>query len=472
MFLFLNIHSMRYFLTFAVMLCASCLQAVSMQEAKLFIKSNDYPKAVAAFRTLLQQQPSLAKNAEFNKFFGQSLCMTGAYEESVPYLEFGAKYAKTGAWWYLGISRQHLYDFEGAIEALEKYKSKMGRNSSWIPRTDSIIAECKVGLKGVQHVQDVVILDSLLVPRKQFFAHYKLGAESGRVLPMVTEGNLDSLLFENQTGDYRLYAALHDSVYALFEQHQFNGEWEKPTVIASIEAGTRKLCFPFMRSDSETLYFACDSTPGYGGLDIYKTHYNSETESFYTPERLAMPFNSPFDDYMMAVDETHQIGWWATNRNVPNNDMVCIYLFQLEEVPAYLEGAQPDRARIASVADSWRDANGYADLVQEALEAPQVAEVKEVVLIPINDAVIYTSADQFRSAQAREAYELSVRLRASLDALQAELAGYRVEWHQAGAQRRSAMRALIEQEEKRERELHDQWLAAQKKYRNLEIKSM
>ena len=461
---------MRYILTlFLLILTLNSAHAVTIQEARSYVTRQDYQKAVVAYRTLLQQQPSLAKNPDFNKFYGQSLCMTGAYRESVPYLEFGAKHGKSGAWWYLGISRQHLYEFAGAIEALEKYKALLSRNSTWIPRTDSIIAECEVGLKGIRHVQDVVILDSMIVPAKQFFAHYRLGAESGRLLPSGLTGNQDGMVFENQAADSRLFAAFADSVYCLYEQHLINGEWELPSVIASIDAGTRRLCFPFLRSDSETMYFACDSTPGFGGFDIYKTHYNSEAESFYKPERLGMPFNSPYDDYMMAVDETHQIGWWATNRNVKSDEMVCIYLFQMEEAPAYLDGEQPGRARIERVADSWRQKEGYDELVQEALNAPQFLEQREEVWIPISDELVYTSAEQFKSKAAREAYDASERIRANLEALRGELQGMREEWRSAGAKRQAALRSQILQDEKRERQLVEQLAAAQKKYRNLEI---
>ena len=103
---------MRYILTlFLLILTLNSAHAVTIQEARSYVTRQDYQKAVVAYRTLLQQQPSLAKNPDFNKFYGQSLCMTGAYRESVPYLEFGAKHGKSGAWWYLGISRQHLYEF-------------------------------------------------------------------------------------------------------------------------------------------------------------------------------------------------------------------------------------------------------------------------------------------------------------------------------------------------------------------------
>ena len=472
------IPTMRYIFTLLLIcLCRLTLQAVTQQEARAYITNRQYPQAVTAYRSLMQQK-TLAKNPDCNKFFGQALCMTGAYEESIPYLEFAASKAKTGAWWYLGISRQHLYDFDGAIQALEKYRSLMNRNSMWLPLIDSIEAECQIGLKGISHVQDVVIIDSMIVSRDAFFSHYKLGAESGRVLSVRQCGELFSShadstfasVFENQAGDYRMLASVNgEGQYRLLESHLFSGEWSEPSVIASIDAGQRKLCYPFLRSDSETLFFACDSTPGFGGFDLYKTHYSTENGSYYTPERMPMPFNSPFDDYMMAIDETHSVGWWATNRNTAS-DMVCIYLFQLDDAPTYLDGRNVERARISSIAETWREAEGYEALVEEIRSAPQFVEEKEEIRIPINDAVVYTSVDQFRNQKAREEYEASLRIESDLLDVQGSLDAMRQDYHSANAKHRAELRNSILQAEQKEQLLLVQLRASQKKYRNLENK--
>ncbi|MBQ7238759.1 MAG: hypothetical protein IJS20_08210 [Bacteroidales bacterium] len=460
---------------FSLMLCSLSASAVTLQEAKAYVVNGQYPQAVTAFRSLMSL-PKYQKNAECNKLFGQSLCMTGAYSEAVPYLEFASQKAQKGAWWYLGICRQHLYDFDNAIQTLEKYRASLPKNSTWLDRTDSIIAECQVGLKGVSHVQDVVIIDSLIVPKSLFFTHYLLGAESGRLLNAANCGakfssrvdSAETIVFENQAADYRLLVSRRDSLYGLYESYLFADEWEEPRRISSINVGQRHLCYPFLRSDSETLYFACDSTPGFGGLDIYKTHYSTDTESYYTPERLGMPFNSPYDDYMMAIDETHQVGWWATNRNTPA-DQVCIYLFRLEDTPRYLEGRNPDRARVASIADSWRNKGGYESLVEEIRNAPQFLVEQEVVRIPISDGVVYTSVDQFRSSQARSYYEQSLQVEESLLTVQGELDSMRQEYHSAKAKRRKELQPIIVQAEQKELQLISQLKSIQKKYRTLEI---
>lgn len=452
---------LKYLLFVGLMWSSSQLGAVTLQEARNYINNKDYPAAVAAFRQLISQ-PAYARNAEINKFYGQALCMTGAYAESLPYLEVGAKGRKIGAWWYMGISKQHLYDFDGAIEALENYKTACGPQSSWIPRTDSIIAECQIGQKALRKTLDVVIIDSMIVKREVFWSHYMLGAESGR---MLADGR-----YENQGADYKLWADVDaEGVYHLYEQHRYGDNWEEAQIIASIEAEGAQLCYPFMRSDGETLYFGSDRTPGMGGFDIYKTHYNADSESYYQPERLGMPFNSPFDDYMLAIDETHQVGWWATNRST-TSDEVCIYLFQVDEEPSYVEEPSVARARIDCISDSWKDAEGYKELVAQIFSAPQTEVEVETLVVPISDDRVYHSVAEFRNPKARDAYQLSLKFEEDLQELQSNLEQMRSEFHSANASRREKLRPAILQAEKREEMLRLQLKDAQKNYRNLELK--
>ncbi len=224
---------------------------------------------------------------------------------------------------------------------------------------------------------------------------------------------------------------------------------------------------PFLRSDGETLYFACDSIPGMGGFDIYRTTFNPDMNAYYEPERLGMPFNSPYDDYMMAIDETHQVGWWATNRNAPA-DSVTIYLFLLEDDPVYLDAPTPGRARIDNIAETWREEGGYASLIAELKEAPQ--EIVEAVRlhIVINDEKVYTSEDQFRNTDALKAYQRSVATQQKIAETEAELAALRSEYAGASAAKRKTLGPSIESAELSLFGLYAQLKEAVLRYRRLE----
>lgn len=453
---------MKRYLIYLLFACASVvsLHAQTLQDAKSMVNNQRYGEAVEAYRKLMKQ-PSVARNAEANKLFGQALCMTGAYAESIPYLQAGAKGNKSGAWWYLGISLQHLYDFSGAIEALEKYKTLCGKESAWIPRTDSIIAECQIGQKGVNHVEDIVIIDSMVVSRQAFFEYYRLGAESGKVR---NEGR-----FETQAGDYRLWADIDaEGEYHLYQQHLFGNEWSDPEIIESIENEGYALCYPFLRSDSETLFFASNRTPGFGGYDIYKTHYNADSESYFAPERMGMPFNSPYDDLLLAVDETHSVGWWATNRNV-SADKVCIYLFKLEDSPTYLTGLNPDRARVSAISETWKENIDYAAYAQEILSAPQRIVKREKLFIPICDDIVYTDTEQFQVSEARVSYERYVDLNEALVLLERNLEQLREDWLSASETHKEELKQEISAMEQQCIDLRNEVKEARKRYCRLEL---
>ena len=396
--------------------------------------------------------------AQDAKAEGKRLCLQGKYVEAKPYLEKAIRQnSRSGALWYLSIVRQHLYDFDGAIEAIENYRTVLS-SDSWLSRADSLLAEYQIGQRAFNHCQDVVIIDSLLVDRDRFFEHYRLGAESGRILD-----DNGKPYYENLAADYQLFSTGH----RLEERHQFQGQWEERRPVAGVGSDEFNVICPFLRSDGETLYFACDSTPGMGGFDIYRTTWDSESNAYYQPERLGMPFNSPYNDYMMAIDETHQVGWWATDRNAPAG-RVLIYLFLLEEDPLYLDEPTVSRARIDCIAETWRDKEGYTALVEQLKQAPQQVQAVSLLHIVINDNKIYTSLDQFRNSDARKAYERSVALTERIADTESNLEAMRNEYHKNNATGRSALAKKITETEASLFKLYDEQRKAMLLYRRLE----
>lgn len=432
--------------------------AITKKEVQTLVEQHKYEEAIIALNTLMKQS-AYAKDGDCNKYLGQSLCMSGRYKEAVRPLETAIRMNKrSGAQWYLAITRQHLYDFEGALEAIEAYRPVL-KSDIWIARADSLEAECQQGLRALNHVEDVEIIDSLLVQKSSFFNYYKLGSESGRLSRSETEG----LYFENQAADYRLYAV--DG--SMYEQYKIQNVWEDAHLVNGVGSEEFQIITPFQRADGETLYFACDSTPGMGGFDIYKTRFNTEEGVYYQPQRLGMPFNSPFNDYMMAIDETHQVGWWATERG-GHCDSLLIYLFKISDDPEYLDEPSAERARIDRIADSWQQEGGYKELLAE-IYADEVSEDKEEsVTIVINDGCAYRSVNQFKNQQAKMLYEQSVQTRQMITEKESSLAALRKQYSDASQLKKQELAALIKTEEVSLIGLYRQAIDEEKQYRSLE----
>lgn len=439
-------------------LSISSIFAVTKKEAQSLIENRNYVQAVVALRSLMQQS-AYAKDADCNKWLGQSLCLTGHYAESLPYLQFAIRQnKKSGALWYLAISLQHLYDFEGAFEALDTYRPVLN-SPFWLARADSLESEINLGMRAMEHVQDIVVIDSLLVPRATFFSFYRLGSESGRVM-----NGEDGIFFENQAGDYRIYSIDNE----LYQSHKVQDEWEELDPLPGLSSSEFQIIDPFMRSDGETIYFASDSLPGLGGLDLYKTKYNAEEGNYYQPERLGMPFNSPFDDYMLAIDETHQVGWWATERKQdPEN--VTIYLFLLNDDPEYLDEATVSRARIDNIAETWPSGENYSELVASIMTAEQSVSEESHAEIIISDNKKYSNKDQFTSAPALAAYENSCDLELQLEEIAIQLDMLRKEYSIQNNSNRNHLRTEILRLEELQLRLKDQLQDQVKNYRRLEL---
>jgi hypothetical protein len=161
------------------------------------------------------------------------------------------------------------------------------------------------------------------------------------------------------------------------------------------------------------------------------------------------------------------VGWWATDRHAAA-DFVTIYLYLIDEEPAYLSGEQVEAARIDALRDTWRNDEGYASLVAELMEAPQEAVATGKEFIVINDDHVYTSADEFRSTDARTAYEQAQQTAQELTALQEQLDAAREEWHAANTQQRIKMSPRVWQMELKEQMLQQRLATLQERYRNYE----
>ena len=444
-------------------LCFASSQAASLQEVKSLVDSAKYQKALVIMRGVMDK-PQYGKNGEWNKYYGQCLCLTGLYADAIVPLQFAQKTGRSGAIYYLAIAKQHLYEFDEAIRLISLYKKKYCTSGSeWDLRCDSILARCEQGKNAAEHVKDYIILDSLTMPETSFAQQYRLGPESGRFIPSLD----GEICFISALGDYQLRAE-GDTIY---ESNLINGhDWEEWHPL-NIPLDGRK-AYPFLRSDGETLIFAAMNDDGLGGWDLYTTTRDADNTGWYAPERMPMPINSPYDDIAHGIDETHQVGWWATNRHAAPG-WITVYLYKIDEEAGYLKGAQPERAQIVSLAQSWRDPAGYSELVNECL-ASKSGERKKIhtVNIPINDNLVYHSEYDFVSQQARETYIEAGNTANRLAEVEKALDAKRIEYHNATPDKRKTIKQVtLDNLEEEQMNLINSLAKLNKEYRNLEIRS-
>lgn len=90
--------------------------------------------------------------------------------------------------------------------------------------------------------------------------------------------------------------------------------------------------FPFS-SQKGNLYFASDGHPGLGGLDVFVTTPSDDDMTSDDIENLGETLNSSYDDFSFIVNDSTNVGYFASNRKrgLGSDD---IYRFVKEELPS------------------------------------------------------------------------------------------------------------------------------------------
>lgn len=94
---------------------------------------------------------------------------------------------------------------------------------------------------------------------------------------------------------------------------QPGGKWSKPQNLGpGINTGGVEQT-PFLHPDSQTMYFASDSLPGMGGLDLYVVRRTSDS-TWGVPQNLGYPINTKSNEVALTVSLDGRTAYYATNR--------------------------------------------------------------------------------------------------------------------------------------------------------------
>ncbi|MDE5998866.1 MAG: hypothetical protein K2H04_02160, partial [Bacteroidaceae bacterium] len=219
--------------------------------------------------------------------------------------------------------------FDKVDAAVKKLVQTAKRKRQPTAEYDDILAICRKGESGLRGVDRVVIVDSVVVDKKNFLKGYPLSADLG-TLTLSEQG--DIVQYQTQLNGIVLRPERTDStdlqiVRHYIEDHRLSeGEAIKGLGIEG------DINYPFLMPDGQTFYFAARSDDGYGNYDLYATRYDSDSKRFYQAENMGFPYNSYANDYMLVIDETANLGWVASERYQPAGE-VCIYTFIPNESP-------------------------------------------------------------------------------------------------------------------------------------------
>ena len=259
--------------------------------------------------------------------------------------------------------------------------------------------------------------------------------------------------------------------------------WSSPTPLpANINEGQNSH-FPFLMSDGTTLYFAADGEGSLGGYDIFVTRYNTATDSYMTPENVGMPFNSPYNDYLFAIDEFNEIGWFASDRFQPEGK-VCIYLFipnsskQVYNYETMDNEYLAQLAQLTSIQLTWEDKERVEATRQrlaqqlngDASNHQMVSEVEFIFVI--NDEHIYHQLTDFRSPEAKQQFHSYRQMESNYKQQSYKLLSMRERYAAGTQEEKQRLKEAILDQEKRMDEINRQLKQMANQIRAIEQKAI
>lgn len=444
------------------------LQGQTLDDAKAMFNDGNFAEALPVFRA---EYDSIPNNAALNQWLGVCLFETGQLMESEKHLVFASKNKINNSYIYLGELYAKMYRFADAEKEFVKFERANRRNKDAMAKLSKKREYVSRLKQNISRTEDIQIIDSIVVAKQDFLDAYNLSNASGKVMfshnffrnspktdKTVYVNELENKIYYSQMGKLFTMEKLLDT---------FGNEKLLPENIN--DKGIQD--FPFVMPDGVTIYFASESEESMGGYDIYVTRYNINSDSYLNPNRLNAPFNSPFNDYLMAIDEEKGVGWFASDRFQPS-DSVCVYTFIPNTQTTMIENESQEyminRARISEIAKTLQPDKDYSDILAKAKRRTNSRTIENEIEFVINDKVTYRSHNQFRNQKARNLYSQVMKLEKEMNQLQQQLDSNR-ERYAAGEK---SLRNNILQSEARSKKLFDELEKLKKEVRKEEIKNL
>lgn len=294
----------------------------------------------------------------------------------------------------------------------------------------------------LNRVEQLVIIDSISVPRYDFFKHYRIPVSAGTLgdrndLPFPVGGV--NYVFSNEGDDYKLWSQPDSlgNLQIVESSLLTDGSWSEPTALDTTLSEGSDAVYPFLMSDGVTLYYADNGENSIGGYDIMVATRDATDGSFLQPSNLGFPYNSPYDDFLLAIDELNGIGWWATDRNShgedANSDELTIYVFMVNDLRQNYPADTEDiisKARIDDYLQTQPEDGDYEDVLSiiRAIEPGRRAKKAEFNL-PARNGKVYHRYDELPDSRTRSAVKIYFDSLSSLEKAEKELQSLRKAYH-------------------------------------------
>ena len=372
------------------------------------------------------------------------------------------------------------YRFTEAETMLTTEIAQLTRKKMPAAEQEAKLQSARMASRMMNATEKVTFIDSIVVPRTQIMRYIHLSNENGRISTAANffgrRDTMDCTVYQSQMGDQIIYAQPDDSgILSLYASDKIGNDWTASHKLEGLDLGSdASQNYPFMLSDGATLYFASQGDESLGGYDIFMTRYDADTHSFLTPENIGMPFNSTANDYLYAIDEYNNLGWFVTDRNQPI-DSVCVYTFIPNDTRIVYESIDSDSLRnyamLHSISDTWTneaEVKGAKWRLAESKRGSSTQSSSDFTFI-VSDNIILHSIKDFQNSDAQQKAQWWVESTNDLNSTLSELATLRAQYADADNATRSNIKEQILSLEEQELKLRAAIINMEKNIRQLEL---
>lgn len=281
----------------------------------------------------------------------------------------------------------------------------------------------------------VMFIDSIVVDKSSFLKSISLPKSLGKVV------NVDGkVIYTNEFGNTTIFAS-GDTISGrhLYMSHKYGNKWEEARKVSEID--NRNPDYPFLMADGVTLYFSAEGDGSVGGRDIFHTTYDADNSCFYEATNMGLPYNSPANEYMLAISDLDNIGWLVSDRYQPKGK-VCIYIFETTpQRNTFAEGTEKEKlkryALISDIKSTWSfgDRNVALARYNSMTKASGKNDSSSMAFV-INDKTTYTKMSDFKNAQAKKMYQEVESEKKQLSEMNNLLNGARTSYSEASKSKR------------------------------------
>jgi tetratricopeptide (TPR) repeat protein len=439
---------MKFKLIFFFLVFTLSLSARKPDDGEVFFNNKQYLKARPIYESLLKQRPN---DALYNYRYARCCYELKDYEAAIVHFEMcGSKLPLRDL--YLGDSYHNTYRFEEAATAYQAFVATLKLDDSKLPDYQRKIKLAEAGARLLTKVDDIAIVDSAVVNKSEFLKFYKFSSELGslrqELLKLTPRRSADKVRYTTQRQDRVYYS---DSIHGhmnIFTSYKLLDTWSEAASISDVINTSANENYPFLLLDGVTLYFASDGENSLGGYDLFVTRFTPATNSYLPPENIGFPFNSPYNDYMMVIDEQRKIGWFASDRFQPAGK-VMIYSFVPNATKSIVRSEDKDYIRRVAQLKSYRKVASDKSENMSSVENGASEPEKQMEFV-INDSVVYTHSNQFKSENADQILREFYTLVADQKTLEAELTALREKYAtmEPEAERKALTQSILELEYK------------------------